>query len=36
VFIVNREKKVVHVPLESKAAVARKVLELVAKSVNSS
>lgn len=30
VFIVDRKKNVVHVPLDSKAAVARKILELVA------
>jgi phosphopantothenoylcysteine decarboxylase/phosphopantothenate--cysteine ligase len=35
VFIVDRERKVVHVPLESKTVVAKKILELVAKSVNS-
>lgn len=35
VFIVDKKKKVVHLPLESKAAVARKLLEIIAKSVNS-
>jgi phosphopantothenoylcysteine decarboxylase/phosphopantothenate--cysteine ligase len=35
VFIVDRKKKVVHLPLESKPAIARKLLEIVAKSVNS-
>lgn len=35
VFIVDKKKQVVHVPLESKAAVARKILELVAESINS-
>jgi phosphopantothenoylcysteine decarboxylase / phosphopantothenate---cysteine ligase len=35
VFIVDGKKKVVHLPLESKPAIARKLLELVAKSVNS-
>ena len=35
VFIVDKKKKVVHLPLESKPAIARKLLELVAKSVNS-
>lgn len=33
VFIVDRRKKVVHVPLDSKQAVARKILELVAQNV---
>ena len=33
VFIVDRKKSVVHVPLEDKAALARKLMELVAKSV---
>jgi phosphopantothenoylcysteine decarboxylase/phosphopantothenate--cysteine ligase len=35
VFIIDRKKKVVHLPLESKRAIARKLLELVAKSINS-
>ncbi|MGI0047900.1 MAG: bifunctional phosphopantothenoylcysteine decarboxylase/phosphopantothenate--cysteine ligase CoaBC [Nitrososphaera sp.] len=35
VFIVDKKKKVVHLPLESKPAIARKLLELVAKSINS-
>jgi phosphopantothenoylcysteine decarboxylase/phosphopantothenate--cysteine ligase len=35
VFIVNRNKKIVHLPTESKAEVARKLLELVAEFVNS-
>jgi phosphopantothenoylcysteine decarboxylase/phosphopantothenate--cysteine ligase len=35
VFIVDKKKKVVHLPLESKPAIARKLLELVARSVNS-
>ena len=35
VFIVDRKKKVVHLPLESKPAIARKLLELVAEFVNS-
>lgn len=35
VFIVDKRKKVVHLPLESKAAVARNLLEIIAKSVNS-
>jgi phosphopantothenoylcysteine decarboxylase/phosphopantothenate--cysteine ligase len=35
VFIVDRKKKVTHLPLESKQAIARKLLELVVKSVNS-
>lgn len=35
VFIVDKRKKIVHVPLETKTGVARKLLELVAKSVNS-
>lgn len=34
VFIVDKKKKVIHVPLDSKAAVARKILELVSESVN--
>jgi phosphopantothenoylcysteine decarboxylase / phosphopantothenate---cysteine ligase len=34
VFIVDKKKKVVHLPLESKPAIARKLLELVAESVN--
>jgi phosphopantothenoylcysteine decarboxylase/phosphopantothenate--cysteine ligase len=33
VFIVDKKRKVVHVPLDSKAAVARKILELVSESV---
>jgi len=35
VFIIDKRKKVVHLPLESKAAIARKLLEIIAKSVNS-
>jgi phosphopantothenoylcysteine decarboxylase/phosphopantothenate--cysteine ligase len=35
VFIVDRKKKVVHLPLESKQAIARKLLELVAESIMS-
>ncbi|HKZ62214.1 MAG TPA: bifunctional phosphopantothenoylcysteine decarboxylase/phosphopantothenate--cysteine ligase CoaBC [Nitrososphaera sp.] len=35
VFIVDKKKKIIHLPLESKPAIARKLLELVAKSVNS-
>lgn len=35
VFIIDKRKKVVHLPLESKAALARKLLEIIAKSVNS-
>ena len=35
VFIIDKSKKVVHLPLESKAALARKLLEIIAKSVNS-
>jgi len=35
VFIVDKKKKIIHLPLESKLAIARKLLELVAKSVNS-
>lgn len=35
VFIIDKKKKVVHLPLESKPAIARKLLELVAKSINS-
>ena len=35
VFIVDRDKKIVHLPPESKAQVARKLLELVAEFVNS-
>ena len=34
VFIVDKKKRVVHVPLDSKAAVAKKILELVSESVN--
>lgn len=34
VFIVDRKKNVVHLPLESKTVIARKLLELVAKSAN--
>ncbi|HXG07089.1 MAG TPA: phosphopantothenoylcysteine decarboxylase, partial [Nitrososphaera sp.] len=34
VFIVDKKKQVIHLPLESKAAIARKILELVAESVN--
>jgi phosphopantothenoylcysteine decarboxylase/phosphopantothenate--cysteine ligase len=33
VFIVDKKKKVVHVPLDSKQAVARRLLELVSKSL---
>lgn len=35
VFIVDKKKKVVHLPLESKPAIARKLLEIVARSVSS-
>jgi phosphopantothenoylcysteine decarboxylase/phosphopantothenate--cysteine ligase len=35
VFIVDRKKKVVHLALESKQAIARKLLELVAESIMS-
>jgi phosphopantothenoylcysteine decarboxylase / phosphopantothenate---cysteine ligase len=35
VFIVDRDKKIVHLPPESKAQVARRLLELVAEFVNS-
>ena len=35
VFIVDKSKKVVHMPLESKATIARKLLEMIAKSINS-
>jgi phosphopantothenoylcysteine decarboxylase/phosphopantothenate--cysteine ligase len=35
VFIVDKKKKVVHLPLESKPAIARKLLEIVARFVNS-
>lgn len=35
VFIVDKKKNVIHVPLESKSVVAKKLLEMVAKSVNS-
>jgi phosphopantothenoylcysteine decarboxylase/phosphopantothenate--cysteine ligase len=35
VFIVDRNKKIVHLPTESKAQVARRLLELVAEFVNS-
>jgi phosphopantothenoylcysteine decarboxylase/phosphopantothenate--cysteine ligase len=34
VFIVDRKKKVVHLPLDSKTAIARKLLELIAESAN--
>ena len=34
VFIVDRKKKVVHLPLDSKAVIARKLLELIAESAN--
>lgn len=34
VFIVDRKRKVIHVPLDGKAAVAKKILELVAESVS--
>jgi phosphopantothenoylcysteine decarboxylase/phosphopantothenate--cysteine ligase len=34
VFIVDRKKKVVHLSIESKPAIARKLLEIVAESVN--
>jgi len=33
VFIIDKKKNVIHLPLESKAAIARKLLEVVAKSV---
>ncbi len=33
VFIVDKKKNVVHVPLDSKQAIARKILELVAESI---
>jgi len=35
VFIVDKKKKVVHLPLESKPAIAKKLLEIVARSVSS-
>lgn len=35
VFLVDGRKKAIHVPLESKAAVAKKILEIVANSINS-
>ena len=35
VFIVDKKKKVAQLPLESKPAIARKLLEFVAKSINS-
>jgi phosphopantothenoylcysteine decarboxylase/phosphopantothenate--cysteine ligase len=35
VFIVDKNKKIIHLPLESKPAIARKLLEIVAKSINS-
>lgn len=35
VFIVDKRKKIVHLPLENKVTIARKLLELVAKSINS-
>lgn len=35
VFLVDKKKKVVHLPLESKPAIARKLLEIVARSVSS-
>jgi len=35
VFIIDRKKKVVHIPLGSKPAIARKLLEIIARSVNS-
>jgi phosphopantothenoylcysteine decarboxylase/phosphopantothenate--cysteine ligase len=35
VFVVDKRNRVVHLPLESKAAVARKLLEIIAKSVKS-
>jgi len=35
VFIVDKKKKIVHLPLERKAVVARKLLELVARAINS-
>jgi phosphopantothenoylcysteine decarboxylase/phosphopantothenate--cysteine ligase len=35
VFIIDRKKKVTHLPLESKQAIARKLLELVAESFRS-
>jgi hypothetical protein len=34
VFIVDIKKKVVHLSIESKPAIARKLLEIVAESVN--
>lgn len=34
VFIVDKKKKVVHISLDNKAAVAKKILELVSESVN--
>lgn len=34
VFIVDKKKKVVHVPLDSKAAVARKLLQIVSQSMD--
>jgi phosphopantothenoylcysteine synthetase/decarboxylase len=34
VFVVDSKKKITHLPLESKAAIARKLLELVADSAN--
>jgi phosphopantothenoylcysteine decarboxylase / phosphopantothenate---cysteine ligase len=34
VFIVDRKKKVVHLPLQSKPAIAQKLLEIVVESVN--
>jgi phosphopantothenoylcysteine decarboxylase/phosphopantothenate--cysteine ligase len=34
VFIVDKKKKVTHIPLDSKVAVARKILELVSESIN--
>lgn len=35
VFIVDKKKKIIHVPLESKAAVSRKLLEMVSRAINS-
>ena len=34
VFIVDKKKKVLHMPLDSKAAVARKIIELVSEYIN--
>jgi phosphopantothenoylcysteine decarboxylase/phosphopantothenate--cysteine ligase len=35
VFIVDKKKKIAHLPIESKLAIARRLLEIVAKSINS-